>query len=212
MAVTRVDGGGGQFLPNQNSVRIGLPARHQPMKTDKVKEQFITLYNAEADAVFRFCLLRTKSRETALDLTQDTFSRLWDSLLKKVVIQNGRAFIFTIARNLLIDYYRKPKPILESEMENKNEEDAENKFFNIPAKGTSVVDLELGAEGRYLLDKLADLPADYKEVVYLRFVEDLKPQEIAEVLGESANTISVRINRGLDKLRELTGYNLNYEE
>ena len=97
-------------------------------------------------------------------------------------------------------------------MENKHEEDAENKFFNIPAKGTSVVDLELGAEGRYLLDKLADLPTDYKEVVYLRFVEDLKPQEIAEVLGESANAISVRINRGLEKLRELTGYNLNYEE
>lgn len=178
------------------------------MNTEKVKKQFITLYNAEADAVFRFCLLRTKSRETALDLTQDTFSRLWSSLIKQVKIENGRAFIFTIARNLLIDHYRRQEPILESAL-GVNEDNEDGEFFNLPALGTSKNELEQGSEGRLLLSKINDLPADYREVIYLRFVEGLNPREIAQILGESANLISVRINRGLEKLRELTGYNLD---
>ncbi|MEK7642161.1 MAG: sigma factor-like helix-turn-helix DNA-binding protein, partial [Patescibacteria group bacterium] len=46
------------------------------------------------------------------------------------------------------------------------------------------------------------------DAVYLRFVEGLSPPEIAEIIGISTNATSVRITRGLEKLRTLTGYDI----
>ena len=50
------------------------------METEQAKRQFASVYNEEADAVFRFCLMRTSDRELALDFTQDTFMRFWCAL------------------------------------------------------------------------------------------------------------------------------------
>ncbi len=68
-------------------------------------------------------------------------------------------------------------------------------------------EIEVGAEGRYLIDKINELSPDFRDPVYLRFVENLLPQEIAAILNISANTASVRITRGLEELRKKAGYN-----
>ena len=65
----------------------------------------------------------------------------------------------------------------------------------------------LGVEGRYLLSKINEISETNREPVYLRFVENLSPIEISGILDVSANVISVRINRGLEELRQMTGYN-----
>ena len=69
------------------------------------------------------------------------------------------------------------------------------------------MDIEIGAEGRYLLEKINELELIYRDPVYLRFIEDLSPQEIGNILSISANAVSVRINRGIEELRKMTGYN-----
>jgi len=66
-----------------------------------------------------------------------------------------------------------------------------------------------GAEGRYLIEKINELPPIYQQPIYLRFVEDLSPVEIREILGISTNAASVRINRGLLELRKKAGFNVN---
>ncbi len=60
-------------------------------------------------------------------------------------------------------------------------------------------------EARHLIGKINEIDPIYQHAVYLRFVEDLKPKEIAEILGESANVVSVHINRGLKQLRAIGG-------
>jgi RNA polymerase sigma factor (sigma-70 family) len=66
--------------------------------------------------------------------------------------------------------------------------------------------IETGIEGRYLVEKINELSPMNKDPVYLRFVEDLSPEEIGKILNISTNNASVRINRGLEELRKITGY------
>lgn len=164
----------------------------------RIERVFGEIYSKESDAIFRFCLLRTSDREVALDFTQDTFMRFWNSLVLEKEIKNHRTFLFTIARNIIIDWYRKKKSFsLETLMENA----AEGRGSSVPL--TARDDVEVEVEAEFLIRKIRELPEPYSNAVYLRCVEELKPREISEILGESANVISVRISRGLEQLRNI---------
>ncbi len=167
------------------------------------EKRFVNLYEAEADAVFRYCLYRTSNRETALDLSQETFTKFWDSLVKGTEIRNDRAFLFVIARNLVIDYYRKKKSL---SLDAILEEDSDHSL--VLHDLTDASSPETTAEGKFVLDKISELEPLYQQTVYMRFVEGLKPKDIAEILGLSANVVSVRITRGLKELRRITGYDI----
>lgn len=166
------------------------------MKREILKEEFVKIYTKESDALFRFCVLRCPNRDTALDLTQETFMRLWDMLSRGEKIDNARALLFRIVRNLLIDWYRKKKALSLDAIE-----EEENEHISIVLRVDETIQIE--SEARYVLEKIQELDEIYREPVYLRFVEEMKPQEIAQALGQSPNTISVRINRGLAQLRKL---------
>jgi len=166
-----------------------------------ITETFKKIYGEYSDSIFRFCLSRVSAREQALDLTQETFLRLWQTLLEEKPIKNQRAFLFTVAHRLIIDWYRKKKSYSLDKMMGE-----ENSFFDPPDE-KSTRQVELGAEGRYILEKINSLSDSNRDALYLRFVEDLSPEEIGKILGISANAASVRINRGLEELRKLMGYN-----
>src|SRR3989344_5131939 len=85
------------------------------IKEEKGRELFVELYDTHADAIFRFCYLKTGNRETAKDLTQDTFIKVLNYLGKEDV-QNHKSFIYTIAKNTVIDFWRKSKSIPESHL------------------------------------------------------------------------------------------------
>lgn len=168
-----------------------------------VHQLFVVLYEAQADAVFRFCRLRLPDRETALDLTQDIFMRLWVKFRQgHEEIRNPRALLFTIARNRIIDHYRAKKS---SSLDKLLEEEPQLEALLT----TNVASAELASEARELVEHIAELEPIYQQVVYLGLVEGFKPQEIAEIIGERSNNVSVRLHRGLAKLRELGGYDLD---
>jgi RNA polymerase sigma-70 factor (ECF subfamily) len=122
--------------------------------------------------------------------------RFWNSLLQDKKINNHRTFIFTIARNIIIDWYRKKKSVsLDAILEGVGA--ADKSSFAAVARE----DVETEAEAEYMIRQISTLEEPYQHAVYLRCVEELKPREIAEILGESANVISVRISRGLSQLR-----------
>ncbi len=171
------------------------------MNTDLINE-FEKIYSANSDAIFRFCLIRVSDREQALDITQETFLRLWQNIQEGKEILNYRAFIFTIARRLIIDWYRKKKSL---SLDSMTTDDGDN-VYDVPDSSTTGEKLILGTEGRYLLDKINELEPSYREPLYLRFAEDLSPPEIGKILGISTNAASVRINRGIAELRKKTGY------
>ena len=169
------------------------------MDQARATKRFSELHERESDAIFRFCVLRVSRREVALDLTQDTFIRFWDKIARGEEIKNERAFLFTIARNLIIDWYRKEKPYSLDALEEPNENEGSFGRQLAFEESTSEAETEAGL----ILKLINELDRQYREVVYMRFVEELKPREIGEIIGESPNVVSVRINRGLKALRLL---------
>ncbi|HLP86764.1 MAG TPA: RNA polymerase sigma factor [Candidatus Paceibacterota bacterium] len=176
-----------------------------------INNTFKSIYENESDAIFRFCLVRVSDREQALDITQETFLRLWKNLFEGKEVKNGRAFVFTIANHLIIDWYRKKKSIPFNNMKDTNE-DGEEVDYDPKDSLTTDENILLGAEGRYLIEKMNELSPMYRDPIYLRFVEDLSPGEIGDILGISTNAASVRINRGLIELRKKSGYSNNKSE
>jgi len=170
---------------------------------DDIKQKFEIIYEKESDAIFRFCFFKISDREQALDITQEVFLRLWKNLIEKNDILNNRAFLFTVARNLIIDWYRKKKSISFEDMPF----DEEGGYD--PSDEMTTEHLSIKAEGRYLIEKINQLTSANKQPLYLRYVEDLSPPEIGQILGISANAASVRINRGIEELRKIVDNKFN---
>jgi RNA polymerase sigma-70 factor (ECF subfamily) len=160
---------------------------------EQKKEDFLRAYDAYADSIFRFCFFKTSHRDVALDLAQEVFVRLWQQLLREKQIHNVQSLLYTIARNLVIDWYRKRKSLSLDELIEGGEQ------FGVSAH----TDIEHAAEAAEVLRVIEKLDDAYREVLLLRYVEDLPPREIAVILGESVNAVSVRINRATRKAREL---------
>jgi RNA polymerase sigma-70 factor (ECF subfamily) len=156
-------------------------------------QQFLADYESFSEAIFRHCFFRVSDREKARDLMQDTFVKAWQQVTAGADIKNMRAFLYRVANNLIIDEYRKKKTYSLDQMQEAGFELASQDHLKI----------EKIVEGREALEMLEQLDDKYKEVIIMRYIDDLSPQEIAEVVGESENLVSVRIHRGLVRLREL---------
>lgn len=169
------------------------------VSVNKIQDTFMKAHDRHADSMFRYCYTRVSNRDDALDLTQDAFTRTWDYLYKGKTIRNLKAFMFMTLNNLIIDWYRKKKPIpLDYDV-----------ALQIPDTEHSK-DPFLEAEGKWALSLLDKLQEKQKTVVTLRYVEGFSPKEIAKLLGEEENTVSVRIHRAIASLQELV-QKQNYE-
>jgi len=168
------------------------------MEVHNIKVKFTEVYEKESDPLFRYCLMRVSDRDKAIDIVQDIFAELWKTYNTSEEIKNERAYLFTLARNKIIDWYRKKKSYsLDALLET---EDTERPFDSPDEKAHP--DIIFSAEAGRVLEAIEKLDPTYRDVLYLRFTEDLSPQEIASVLGSTASIVSVRITRGLEKLRE----------
>lgn len=164
----------------------------------KATKQFNDLYISETDALFRYCFFRTSDREQAKDIIQEAFMRLWDALVKDAdKIKNPRALLFKITSNLVIDWYRKKKAVSLD-----NLLDSESGDNDLQISDDSFEQIEIQSEGKIFLKHISSLEPTHQQVVYLRYVEDLSPKEIAEIVGLSVNVVSVRINRGIEILKK----------
>ena len=166
----------------------------------KIEQEYLAAYENFSDQIFRYCLIQTSNRETAKDLTQDTFMRAWEYLRQgKASIEYMKAFLYKIATNLIIDYRRKKKPT--SSIEGMMEEEG----FDIPSGEREREKMEGAIEIENMMQVLGGLDEKYRDVLTMRFINDLSLSEIAEATGESENNVSVRLHRAIEKLRRLAG-------
>lgn len=163
------------------------------MEEHHAHQQFLAAYDEYADAIYRFCYMKVSHTEVAHDLTQESFMRLWQYIRSGKEIENERALLYTFARNLVIDWYRKKKEVSLDVLQ-----DAGADF-----SGEDHVRITTNAQMREALGVIKTLDEQTRDALLLRYTEGLSPQEIADVLGGTANAISVRINRGIKKVQEL---------
>ncbi len=165
------------------------------VNNQKLKEFFAVFYDEYSDAIFRYCRFQTSNREKALDITQDTFIKTWEYLSSGKKVENIRAFLYKVARNLIIDYRRKKKSYSLEEMMNEG--------FDLKSEEGGLATHESIFEGNIAIETLERLDEKYREVLMLRYVEDMSVKDIAKIMGRTENNISVRIHRGLEKLKIL---------
>lgn len=161
--------------------------------TTSLDEEFLKAYEQYADAIFRHCYYRVFDRERGKDLMQEVFMRAWEYIARGEKVRNMRAFLYRIANNLIVDESRRKK---EASLDKMQEEGFD------PGKDETGHWQNRIEHGR-VVHSLMRLDDHYRDVLVMRYVNDLSPSEIAEVTGESANTISVRIYRGLKHLRSI---------
>lgn len=152
---------------------------------------FIESFSKYGDAIFRFCLVKVSNVEMAEDMTQEVFIRYWQYLREGKEMTNTRSFLYTIANNMAKDWYKKKKS---------DSLDVQMEAGHIPKEQSS--NPEEIASCMEVLDTIDDMETKDKEVLLLKHAEGLDPKDIAEVLGETANSISVRLNRATKRLQQ----------
>lgn len=168
------------------------------------KEAFTEIYDFYVVRIFRFIYLKTSSKETAEDLTSETFLRCWQYIKKKrddgeaKIVKHNRIspLLYKISRNLIIDYYRKKKDlIIEASEEEKN--------TIIDYKQDILTEITKKQEVEELRKAINGLKDDYQEVLILRYSEDLSMSEIADITGRKEGAIRVQIHRATKALEKI---------
>lgn len=158
-------------------------------------EAFGELYERHAQAVFRFLYSHLSNRLDAEDLTGDVFLRAWRSLPKfKEQGVPFIAFLLRVARNALIDFYRRTHKVQEDDIE-------ETVIPDRNAGPAEAVTAQL--ESQELRQKIGQLHEEYRMVLTLRFISDLSVEETSVVMGKSDGAVRVLQHRALAALRKL---------
>jgi RNA polymerase sigma-70 factor (ECF subfamily) len=166
--------------------------RRDPELLDRLIEQY-------QFRLFRYLLHLTANRERAEDFFQET----WLRVLERGHQYDGKwkfeAWLFAIARNLVLDWHRRKKPQSIDSLAGP-EEDA---TFDVKDEhGQSPLEQVLHAEQKFgVQQSLEKVPAIYREVLVLRFQEEMQLEEIAGVTGAPVSTVKSRLYRGLDALK-----------
>ncbi len=171
------------------------------MENKDREKTFEEVFEKHSDELFRHCLLRLSDRERAIELTQETFLRTWEYVVRGEDIKQYRPFLYRILNNLIVDEYRK-RPVHSLDALLESEENAptvEAKLLRDETDGFEQAVTRF--DSTRAVEALGVLAEPYKTVLVLRYIDGLSPSEIAEHIDESENVVSVRIHRGLRKLR-----------
>ena len=160
--------------------------------------ELITQYQ---NRLYRYLLRMVWQPSEAEDLFQQTWLRVVEKIRSFDGNRNFDAWLFTLARNLAIDHLRQHRPqSLDEPLANSG--DSETAADRIPSRAKAQFECALAAERQKRINEaMAGLPMMYREVLTLRFEEEMKIEEIARVTGVPVSTVKSRLRRSLEQLR-----------
>lgn len=164
------------------------------------KDSFAQLYDEHIKPIYRFIYFKVNSKEEAEDLASETFLKAWNYLSKldnSNKIHNFKAFLYQIANNLVIDFYRK-RSLLPVSLNDEYWEDA-----NIPDEQLSGIEkIKREDDVAELKKAFKKIPENYSSAVIWYYLEELEIAEIAQILGKSEGAARVTIHRALKALKK----------
>ena len=151
---------------------------------------FNSCVDMHSDGVYRFALKHLRDKDTAKDVVQESFARLWQKV-EEVDATKAKSYLFTTAHHIMVDTVRK------SQRSTRMEEHHEDLSFT--GEGAQP-DLK-----RIIDAGLATLPEVQRSVILLRDLEGYTYEEIAELTGLNLTQVKVYIYRGRTALKEYIG-------
>lgn len=157
------------------------------------KEAFGRIYDALFDRIYKFVYFRVSTHEETEDITEEAFLKVWNKIKTyKDVGISFEAWVYRIAHNTLIDYYRTKK----------TEESIDNHWDLADDKPTPE---DLFLKNQLLqdvYDSLKGIKENYAEVVVLKYVNGLDYSEIAEILSKPQDQVRVLLSRAIKTLKQ----------
>jgi RNA polymerase sigma-70 factor, ECF subfamily len=172
-------------------------------------EDIVRVHNRR---IYNFCYRFTNSPDSAEDLTQEVFIKVYRTLASYDVEKGAfTTWLTTLTRNLLVDHFRRSKQdrITDSIDAGLSEEDDSVSLSDrLPDRGPSPADRLASQETQKLVrEALGRLSPDLREAVILRDLQDMDYREISQVLRVPEGTVKSRINRGRTELARLLSRN-----
>jgi len=170
-------------------------AEAQPGEADLVRRAkageasaFGQLYDAYVERIYRYVFFRVSDTETAEDLTSGVFLKAWESIQRYRPDGPFLAWLYTIARNTVIDHYRTRKQVVRLE--------------DVVVRQDAGMDdgLDLQGDAAMLRKALQHLTTEQQEVLTLRFIEELETEQIAQRMRKTEGAIRALQMRALQAL------------
>jgi RNA polymerase sigma-70 factor, ECF subfamily len=181
----------GVMTDDTQTIALGL-RRRDPELLDRLIEQF-------QHRLFRYLLFLTGNQQLAEDLFQETWIRVLERGHQYNAKSKFESWLFAIARNLVIDVSRRKKL---GSLEELADPESNSPYDPPDERSASALQLLVARENeRDVQLSLLKIPAYYREVLLLRFHEELGLEEIASVLSAPVSTVKSRLYRGLTALK-----------
>lgn len=161
------------------------------------EKAFGKLYDKYVTPIYRFVFFRVNNTEDAEDLTAEVFLKTWQYLASgQKTVENFKALLYRIANNLVVDYYRQSGHELN---------------FLDQDQWLQIVDLTHNLEEEIrkkddinqLYQSINKLNDSEKELLIMRYVDDLSVKEIAVILDKNSGTIRVALHRATKALKNI---------
>lgn len=177
----------------------------------KDREAFIKTYDENVVEINRFIYFKVANQEEANDLTSSVFLKAWNYVQNKNLLEAKtlRALFYKIARNIVIDYYREKGSMQQLSFEENLNKDGEligerEAIIDESTSQTIIEDkIDEASDIRLIESKLPLLKEEYRELIVMRFINELSIAEIADISQKSKGNIRVLTHRALKALREL---------
>jgi RNA polymerase sigma-70 factor (ECF subfamily) len=173
---------------------------------ERDREAFIKAYDLYLENIYRFIFFKVSSREEAEDLTSAVFLKTWDHIQNNRISDYAtlKALLYKVARNTVIDHYRKKS------QEQNTSLDADPIAETLPDERQDVRrQHEIAGDFETLQKCMIELKDEYREVITLRFLNEMDIGEIADVLDKSKGNVRVLLFRAMNALREIAD---NYDK
>lgn len=162
-------------------------------------EAFGEVYDVFHEKIYRFIYLKVPTSHDAEDLTAEAFLKVWHYVGDNKKIQNLQAFLYQVARNVVVDFYRKRGGTVLESLDDMNDDFvvADRVDLSLEEKMALKGDM---AEIEVALRKLKD---SYREVLVLHYLNELSIGEIAKIIEKSGGTTRVLLHRAMKALKEV---------
>jgi len=158
------------------------------------KQDFLDFYRANIERIYKFVYFRVgKQKELAEDLVQDIFVKVFEAFDRYDEKKSVSAWIFTIARNTVINHYAKKKADITLE-----EIEAEP-IISIDAR----IDEVTRDDERRLYEALTKLDPEEARLIRMKHIEGWAYEDLADIFEKNPVTLRVQVSRGMKKLKKL---------
>jgi RNA polymerase sigma-70 factor (ECF subfamily) len=172
------------------------------IRAKKDPDAFGKIYDLYVKQLYRFIYFKVSSAELAEDLTSETFLKAWQYLKEKRDVPHLQALLYSVARSVVIDHYRAAA----HERGDVGLEEAQANNLTDEASERLLRDVETKFDTTRVIEKLRRLKDEYREVIVMKYLDELSTGEIASILGKSSANVRVILHRATKALSEVISH------